>query len=233
MTRVRTQTIVRKGGRLQPCRMASCALAKGNASASASFALANSNVETSELIKVSWIRRLFGSGLVGFGDAARSVGGWALVWRMQRVEECDERGDFWRRESGAVGGHVAATLNDLADDLIFGETRGDAIECGAALAAEPAECVAIVALLHLEDECALAFERRGGVNEAVGNFVGGPRVHVRTPRSIGAEMRERREADGDDDESENADGTAVPTFFSDAGDERKTRIKRRYRLRER
>src|SRR5690348_9393495 len=94
---------------------------------------------------------LFGSGLVSFGDAARSVGGWALVGGMQRVEECDEGGDFGWRESGAVGGHVAATLNHLADDLIFGETHRDAIECGAALATEPAKRVAIVALLHLKD----------------------------------------------------------------------------------
>src|SRR6185437_1116953 len=117
---------------------------------------------------------------------------------MQRVEECDEGGDFGWRESGAVGGHVAATLNHLADDLIFGETHRDAIESGAALATEPAERVAIVALLHFEDERTLAFERGGGVNETVGNFVSGPRSHVRAPGSVSAEVRERREADSDD-----------------------------------
>src|SRR5579872_3098665 len=125
---------------------------------------------------------------------------------MQRVEECDEGGDFGWRESGAVGGHVAATLNHLADDLIFGETHRDAIESGAALATEPAERVAIVALLHFEDERTLAFERGGGVNETVGNFVGGPSVHVWAPWSVGAEMGERGETYGDDDERENADG---------------------------
>src|SRR3984957_10295509 len=144
------------------------------------------------------------------------------VPRMKRVQECDERGHFGWRERSAVRRHVAAALNHLPNDLIFGEMRGDAIECGAAHTAKSAECVAIVALLGLEDERALAFEWCVTVDQAIGNFVGGPRSHVRTPRCVRAEMRERRQANSNNQQRKHANRTAIPTFFAEAGDERQT-----------
>src|SRR5579862_6060695 len=138
---------------------------------------------------------------------------------MKRIQKCDERSDLGRRKRSAIGRHVAATLNYLADDLIFGEMHGNAVERGTALAPESAERVTIVALLGLENERALAFERSITVDEAIGNFVGGPRGHVRTPGCIGAEMRERSQADGDNHQRKDANRTAIPTLFADTRDE--------------
>ncbi len=74
----------------------------------------------------------------------------------------NEGAGFGWAEGVAVGGHVAAALQDLANHLVFCHARGDGVECGTAHAAESAERVAVAALLVLEDECALAFERRCG-----------------------------------------------------------------------
>ena len=77
---------------------------------------------------------------------------------MKRFEEGDEGGGFGRAEIFAVGRHVAAALNHLANELVFGLNDGDVVESRAALAAFVAERVTIVALLELKDDGALALE---------------------------------------------------------------------------
>ena len=79
---------------------------------------------------------------------------------MESFQKRDEGGGFRGAEIFAVGGHVAAALNYLANELVFGLDERDGIERGAAFAAFVAERMAIVALLELEDEGALTFERR-------------------------------------------------------------------------
>jgi proline racemase len=76
----------------------------------------------------------------------------------ESVEESDERRHLRRREVFAVRRHIATSLQDLADELILGEPRGDVIECGSTLSAKASEPVAIAALLSLEDNCTLAFQ---------------------------------------------------------------------------
>ena len=129
-------------------------------------------------------------------------------------------GGLCRVERVAVGGHVSAALQDLADDLVFGHARGDGVECRAAHPADAADRVAVAALLVLEDERALAFERSAVLQIGLRNRIAGPRVHDRAPRRIHAEAREGAEGDGDDGNHEHGDGAARPVLFAFAGDER-------------
>src|SRR5262245_24776148 len=78
----------------------------------------------------------------------------------QRSHERDERVDFSRAQILAIGRHVAATLQNLADELIARLARRDAVERRPALSAFTAEAVAGPALLVLQHQGALKLERR-------------------------------------------------------------------------
>ena len=78
---------------------------------------------------------------------------------MQRLKEGDESGGFCRTEIFSIRGHVAATLNHLTDQLILGQAHCDGVKGGAAFSTLIVERVAVVALLQLEDQRTLAFER--------------------------------------------------------------------------
>ena len=59
------------------------------------------------------------------GDGARSVASGWLVGGVKRFQEGDKSRGFGRAEILAVGGHVAAALNDLANELVLGEEKSD------------------------------------------------------------------------------------------------------------
>ena len=125
------------------------------------------------------------------GDSAGGVAGRRLLGWVKSFEESDEGGGLRRTEVFAVGGHVAATLDDLANQLILCEKKSDFVEGGATLAAVVAESVAIVALLELEDERALAFEGRAIFEELLRNGIAAPGVHDRAPGSVACHVGER------------------------------------------
>jgi hypothetical protein len=70
---------------------------------------------------------------------------------MQRLKKCDKSCCLRRAQILAVRGHVAATLDDLANQLILSQPHGNGIECRSALSTLIIERVAVVALLHLEN----------------------------------------------------------------------------------
>ena len=57
---------------------------------------------------------------------------------------------------------VATALQDLAEQLIFGQVRSDGVEGRAAQATLTAKRMAIAALLALKHNCALTFKRGAG-----------------------------------------------------------------------
>src|SRR5207245_11573298 len=101
-------------------------------------------------------------------ESLRARGGWrgrgrarrGLMRWVQRLEKPDQRVHFGRREVLAVGGHVAAALQHLPDQLIAREPRRNAIERGTARPAFTAQAVAVPALFVLHHERALQLERR-------------------------------------------------------------------------
>jgi hypothetical protein len=139
----------------------------------------------------------------------------------QGHEEGDKGAGFGGRKRVAVGGHVAAALQDLTNDLVFGHARGDGVECRTAHAADAAEGVAVAALLVLEHQRALAFERRAAFEIGRRRWIAGPGFHQRAPRSECCQVREDAQRDRDDRDHKYGDRAARPVFFAFAGDERK------------
>src|SRR5882757_9698097 len=133
---------------------------------------------------------------------------------MQSYQKRDQGGCFRRTQVVSVGRHVAASLNDLADQLVLRQSYGDAVECRPSLAARLSERMAIAALFGLKYESALAFQSSGAVKKLVGNRIATPRVHVRTPWRVPCEMRERAQDYGDQKNRQNSDWPAAPTLFS-------------------
>ena len=158
----------------------------------------------------------------GFADdGTRSVSRGRLSGRVKSFEKCDKRGGFRGAEIFAVGGHVAAALNYLANELVFGLNQRDVIERWSAFSAFVTERMTIVALLELEDERALTFERRAMLQKFRRDGVATPGIHHRTPGSVASKIREGAKRDGDKQNDENGDRASVPTFFAFAKDKRK------------
>src|SRR2546427_4208400 len=88
------------------------------------------------------------------GVARRRLPGW-----MKRLEERDQRGCLRRAEVLPVRRHVAATLDDLPDQLILRQPHGDSVERRAALPTRLVERMTVPALLQLEDERPVPFQR--------------------------------------------------------------------------
>src|ERR1041385_7529597 len=89
-----------------------------------------------------------------------------------------------RAQVVAVGRHVAASLQDLPEQLIFGHPRRDCVECRPALSALSANGVTVPALHTLEDHRPLAFERTAAIEKLLWHGYAAPRVHVRRPWTV-------------------------------------------------
>src|SRR5665213_2025577 len=110
----------------------------------------------------------------GEGEVAGCVDGGGEVVAMESGKEADERGSFGWVERVAVGRHVSSTLQNLADDLVFGHARSDGVQCWAPETALAADGVAVAALLILENDGAFAFERSSTVKICSRNGIACP-----------------------------------------------------------
>ena len=94
------------------------------------------------------------------GCIARRIAGWSLVWRMQRFEKCHECRCLRRTQVLAIGWHVAASLDHLANELVLREPHGNTVQRRPSLPSRLTEGMAIAALFNLKDKCASPLERR-------------------------------------------------------------------------
>src|ERR1700722_15962807 len=78
----------------------------------------------------------------------------SLIWRMQSFEKCDERRGLRRTQILRIRRHVAASLDDLPDQLVGREAGGNAVQSRPPLPSCLTEGMAIAALFDLKDECA-------------------------------------------------------------------------------
>src|SRR6266446_2303732 len=85
-------------------------------------------------------------------DIARRIARGSLPSRMQGLKKRDKRRGLCRTQVLPIRGHVAASLDHLADELVLRQPHGDAIERRPSLSAEFTERMAIAALLHLKHE---------------------------------------------------------------------------------
>src|SRR5215467_663878 len=118
-------------------------------------------------------------GLAADRGHSRGGAGRRLVRGAQRLHEGDEGVHLGRHEVLAVGRHVAAALEHLTHELIGGEPRRHAVEGGTALAAFPAQAVAVAALLVLDHQRALELERGPPAKVLHGRGCSAPRLHLR------------------------------------------------------
>src|SRR6267154_2244177 len=115
-------------------------------------------------------------------DIARRIARGSLPSRMQGLKKRDKRRGFCRTQVLPIRGHVAASLDHLADELVLREPHGDAIQRRASLPAQLPEGMAVAALLDLKHERALPLHGRCAMNKSLRHWITAPSVHVRTPR---------------------------------------------------
>src|SRR6266853_338759 len=92
-------------------------------------------------------------------EVASSIARWSLSSRMQSFKKRNQGSRLRRTQILSVGGHVAAALDHLSNQLILRQPHGHRVERRAALSPLIAERVAVVALLHLKNQGALPLER--------------------------------------------------------------------------
>src|ERR1700691_5021884 len=92
--------------------------------------------------------------------SAGSIARRRLSSRVERLEKSHECSGLRGTQIFSVSGHVAAALDDLANELILGELYGHSIQLGSAQPSHAPERVAIVALLGLKNERPLPLQRR-------------------------------------------------------------------------
>src|SRR5215467_3184810 len=80
--------------------------------------------------------------------------------------------------------------------------------------------MAIPTLFHLENQSSLPFKRGCVMNVTIRDGIAAPGIHVRTPRCEPGEMSKCPKRDRDQRYSQNRDRTALPTFFTFAGNKR-------------
>src|SRR5258706_5437303 len=83
-----------------------------------------------------------------------------LIRRPQRLHERDQRSYFRGTQILSIRRHVSASLDDLPDELIARETGGHGVQGRAAQTAFAAKAVTIAALLALDENRTLEFQRR-------------------------------------------------------------------------
>src|SRR5258708_13784308 len=119
----------------------------------------------------------------------RCIDGSGKVIAPQSREEAHQRSRLRWVQCIAVGWHISSALQHLADDLVLRHAACDGIQCRAAKAAGTADGVTVAALLVLQDEGSLPFQRGAVMQVSDWNGIARPRIHDRTPRGVHAKAR--------------------------------------------
>src|SRR5471030_1816559 len=102
--------------------------------------------------------RVFGW-FVAEDHVSGSISRWRLCSRMQTFQKRDQGSRFRWAQIFSIRRHIAASLDHLADELVLGQTYGDAVEGRATLSAALANGMAVAALFGLKHERALPLKR--------------------------------------------------------------------------
>src|SRR5215813_13496813 len=103
---------------------------------------------------------------------------------MQRLKKCDECGRFRRTQVFSISRHVAASLNDLPDELVLREPHRDGVQGGASEPPDPSKGMAVAALFELKNERALPLKCSRAKDHSLRHWITAPSVHVRAPRRV-------------------------------------------------
>src|SRR5207245_2901915 len=150
----------------------------------------------------------------------RSIACWFLIWRMQSFQECHQRSCLRRTEVFPIGRHIAATLNHLANKLIFGKVESNSVEGRTTLTSSVIQRMTVVTLLGLKNQRTLAFQGCASVNILWRNRLAAPCVHDRAPGRVLAQMRHSTESHRDQENREHGNRSACPALLTFAREER-------------
>src|SRR5580700_7746273 len=140
---------------------------------------------------------------------------------MQRFEKSYERGGLRRAQILGIRGHISASLDHLADELVLREPDRDTIESGASLPSALLKRMTVAALLRLKDERALPLQGGCAVQKSRRQGGAAPGVHLRTPRRVLRQMGKRSERNREQQHSQDRNRSSSPALLSFAGQERK------------
>ena len=87
---------------------------------------------------------------------AGRIARWSLPRGVQSLEKCYKRRGLCRTQVASISRHISAALNDLSDELVFGQSRRNIVQSGSSLAPGITKRVAVAALLGLEYQRPLA-----------------------------------------------------------------------------
>src|SRR5215471_583403 len=122
---------------------------------------------------------------------------------MQRLEKCDECGRLRRTQVFSISRHVAASLNDLPDELVMREPHGDGVQGGSSVPTGPSKSMAVATLFHLKNERTLPLQRRRVKDHLLRHWITAPGAHARAPRRELSDARKGSERDRDQQHGQN------------------------------
>src|SRR5271170_3058838 len=144
-----------------------------------------------------------------------------LIRRPQSLHEGYQGSYFRGSQILAVCRHVSASLDDLPDQLIVGEARGDGIQRGAAQTTLAPKAMAVPALLALNEDRPLKLQRRATFYICGGRGRAAPGLHVRRPGCEGSEIRQQTGRTKRQHHDHDSHGTATVTLLAGSRIERK------------
>src|SRR5580693_8847179 len=143
----------------------------------------------------------------------RIMSGTLCCW-VQGLEESYERRSLCRTQVVAIGGHVAAALNHLPNELVLRQPHSNAVQGWPPLSTRVAKRVAVAALLDLKHQRTLPLQCSRAMNVPVGYRIAAPGVHVRTPGRELGHASKGAERDGDHEHRDHRNRPALPALFS-------------------
>src|SRR5262245_51951991 len=150
----------------------------------------------------------------------RGIAGHSGMRRMQGLHERHQRRHLRRTQILAIGRHIAPALDHLPDQLVAGQARRHIVERRAALAAAAAQAVAVPALLVLEHQGALDFERRAALYIVRGHWRAAPGLHLWGPGRVLSHQRQDATHQEDAHHGQHGDRPPPRTLLPRASDER-------------
>src|SRR5258705_1105809 len=148
------------------------------------------------------------------GGCSRSVTRRRLTRWVQRLKKRHQCSRFRRAQVFSIGGHVPATLNYLANELVFGEVQGHTVQRRPALASSVIQRMTVVTLLSLKNECTPTLQGRSPLQEFRRNRLAAPGIHHGAPGRVLSQMSQGAEHYCDQQNHENCDWPPLPALLT-------------------
>ena len=145
-----------------------------------------------------------------------------VVIGMEGLKKTHQRGCLSWRKRTAIRRHVSAAQQHLPVELIFCQASRHFIQRRPALAAAPTKLMAVAALLLLQNVRSLPLQRRATLQQFWRHLRATPRIHLRTPRRIRAQIREYSPTHRDKHHRDHRNRSSPPALLPYSGNKRQS-----------